>query len=73
MTYQTVAGFSQSLALVLFLAVFLGFVVYAIWPANRELFERAARMPLQPDPVPEAESRDTGSINANAETGARHG
>ena len=50
MTYSTVAAFTQSLALVLFLLVFLGSVVYAVWPGNKEKFKHAANLPLVPDP-----------------------
>ena len=49
MTYETVAGFTQSLALIFFLSVFLLAVVYALWPSNRRVFEHAARMPLDGD------------------------
>lgn len=53
MTYQTVASFTQSLALVLFFIVFLGSVVYALWPGNKETFDHASRLPLQRDPEPD--------------------
>jgi cytochrome c oxidase cbb3-type subunit IV len=33
----------------LFFAIFLGILAYALWPANRETFEDAARMPLRED------------------------
>ncbi len=67
MTYQTVAGFTQSLALVLFVVVFLGAFVYAIWPGNKEMFDHAARLPLQPDPEPET------MTDTRKDAGARNG
>ncbi len=31
----------------IFVAIFLGIVVYALWPRNRDKFDAAARMPLE--------------------------
>ncbi|MBI1385138.1 MAG: CcoQ/FixQ family Cbb3-type cytochrome c oxidase assembly chaperone [Rhizobiales bacterium] len=50
MTYETVAGTTQSIALVFFMVVFFLAVLYALWPGNRATFERAARLPLENDP-----------------------
>lgn len=47
MSYEDVAHFVQTWGLVFFVVVFLGVVAYAIWPANRERFRRAARIPLE--------------------------
>jgi cytochrome c oxidase cbb3-type subunit 4 len=33
----------------LFFVIFLCILAYALWPANRETFEDAARMPLRED------------------------
>jgi cytochrome c oxidase cbb3-type subunit IV len=33
----------------IFVMIFLGISVYALWPGNREEFEDAARMPLRED------------------------
>lgn len=49
MTYQTVAAFTQSLSLLIFFGLFIGVVVYAIWPGNSKKFEEASRMPLESD------------------------
>ncbi len=49
MTYQTVAEFTQSFSLLLFFVLFIGVVVYALWPGNKKVFERASRMPLDGD------------------------
>jgi cytochrome c oxidase cbb3-type subunit 4 len=46
MTYSTLASFAQTWGLVLFVAFFLGVIVYAVWPGNRSRFNRAAHMPL---------------------------
>jgi len=48
-TYQTVAAFTQSFSLLLFFVLFIGVVVYALWPGNKKVFERASRMPLDSD------------------------
>jgi len=48
-TYRTVAEFAQTWGLVYFVAVFLGVVVYALWPSRKKQFEQAARIPLQED------------------------
>jgi|TARA_B100000315_G_C14281048_1_gene453053 cytochrome c oxidase cbb3-type subunit 4 len=49
MTYETVSAFAQTYGLVYLFVLFIGVLVYALWPSNRERFERAARMPLQED------------------------
>jgi cytochrome c oxidase cbb3-type subunit IV len=33
----------------IFLAIFVGVLVYAMWPANRKKFDDAARTPLRED------------------------
>jgi len=33
----------------LFFMIFIGILAYALWPANCETFEDAARMPLRED------------------------
>ena len=44
-----IANFVTSLWTPLFVALFLGIVVYAIWPGNRASFDDAAKMPLRED------------------------
>lgn len=39
MTYETVATFSQVTSLLLFVAMFAGVVVYALWPSNGRRFD----------------------------------
>ncbi len=48
-TYETVAAFAQTWGLVYFIVVFLAVVAYALWPASRQRFDEAARMPLRED------------------------
>jgi cytochrome c oxidase cbb3-type subunit IV len=50
MTYEQVASISQVLALLFFVALFAGVLVYAFWPGNKKRFEQAARLPLEKDP-----------------------
>ncbi len=46
MSYQDVSEFSRSWGLVFLMALFLGALIYALWPSNRTKFTRAAAMPL---------------------------
>jgi cytochrome c oxidase cbb3-type subunit 4 len=39
----------------LFVALFIGVLVYAFWPGNKKRFEKAARPPLEKDSEPEEE------------------
>jgi cytochrome c oxidase cbb3-type subunit 4 len=60
MTYEQVASISQVAALLFFIALFVGVLVYAFWPGNKKKFEEAARLPLEqePDSEPENEKDD---------------
>jgi cytochrome c oxidase cbb3-type subunit 4 len=49
MSYEQVASFTQTAALVLFMAIFVGVVIYAFWPGNKKRFEKDAQIPLQKD------------------------
>lgn len=49
MDYQTVAHFSETWGLLFLFVLFVGAVVYAFWPDNKQKFEEAARMPLDDD------------------------
>ena len=53
MTYEQVASVTQVAALLLFVALFIGVLIYAFWPGNKKRFEQAARVPLEKDPDPE--------------------
>jgi len=47
MDYLQISQFAQTWGLGLLLACFLGAVIYALWPGNRDKFKRAARAPLE--------------------------
>lgn len=49
MNYETVAAFSQSAVLLLFVALFVGILVYVLWPSNSDKFDRASRRALDLD------------------------
>ena len=49
MTYDTIATISQVTSLLLFIAMFIGVVVYALWPSNGQRFEDAQRQALDLD------------------------
>jgi cytochrome c oxidase cbb3-type subunit 4 len=49
MTYEAVASFAQTWGLIYAFALFLGGVLYALWPRNRARFDAAARLPLEED------------------------
>ena len=48
-TYEMLAQFARSLGTLYCFALFLGVLVYALWPANGENFNDAAHMPLRED------------------------
>jgi cytochrome c oxidase cbb3-type subunit IV len=48
-TYEQVASITQVAALLLFVALFIGVLIYAFWPGNKKRFEEAARLPLEKD------------------------
>lgn len=49
MSYDTVATWSQVTSLLLFIAIFGGVLVYAMWPSNKARFEAAQRSALDLD------------------------
>jgi cytochrome c oxidase cbb3-type subunit 4 len=58
MTYEQVASITQVGALLGFVALFVGVLIYAFWPGNKKGFEEAARLPLEKDPEPDEEKDD---------------
>ncbi len=44
--YHLLASIAQSLGVLYFMGMFLAVVAYALWPRNRETFDRAASVPL---------------------------
>ena len=57
MTYETIAALSQVTSLLLFVAMFVAVLVYALWPKNGGRFDAAQRRALDLDRKP---STDTG-------------
>ncbi len=52
MTYETVATLSQVTSLLMFIAMFLAVLGYALWPRNGPRFEEAQRRALDLDRKP---------------------
>jgi len=50
MTYDDLRAFFGVLGLLIFVAMFVGVLIYTFWPGNKKRFERARRMPLDDDP-----------------------
>ena len=50
MTYQDASEFARSWGLVFLMLMFGVAVVYALWPSNRQKFNKAAHMPLDEEP-----------------------
>jgi cytochrome c oxidase cbb3-type subunit IV len=48
-TYESWREFAASSGLFFFILLFVGVTAYALWPANREKFRRAAEAPLRED------------------------
>ena len=48
-TYEMLAQFAQSAGTIYCFLLFLGVLVYALWPSNKDRFTEAARMPLRED------------------------
>jgi cytochrome c oxidase cbb3-type subunit 4 len=51
MTYDIVATVSQVVSLLMFVGLFTGVVVYALWPANGPRFDAAQRSALDLDDI----------------------
>jgi cytochrome c oxidase cbb3-type subunit 4 len=58
MTYDQVASISQVVALLFFIALFAGVLIYAFWPGNKKRFEEASKLPLEDDPPPKTKKDD---------------
>ena len=50
MTYDTIATLSQVISLLMFVAMFMAVLAYALWPSNRPRFEEAQRRALDLEP-----------------------
>ena len=49
MDYNSVSAFSQSYGLLYLFGVFLIILAYALWPRNKEKFDKAAQIPFEED------------------------
>ena len=47
MTYELMARIAQQFGTVYFVLIFAAGAAYALWPKNRDGFEKAARLPLE--------------------------
>jgi cytochrome c oxidase cbb3-type subunit 4 len=47
MTHEAATVLSQTVALVLFVALFVGVLIYVFWPGNKQKFDEAAKLPLE--------------------------
>jgi cytochrome c oxidase cbb3-type subunit IV len=47
MTYAQATHFAQTWGLALLVVLFIGVLIYALWPGNRDRFKRAAHSPLE--------------------------
>lgn len=49
MDYHSVSAFAQSYGLLYLFGLFLIILAYALWPRNKEKFDKAAQIPLEED------------------------
>ncbi len=49
MNFQDVSQFAQTYGLVYLLLLFVGVLIYALWPGNRKRFKDASEIPLRED------------------------
>ena len=49
MTYEAATHFAHTWGLAIAVTLFLAAVLYALWPANRAVFDNAAHAPLNKD------------------------
>lgn len=56
--YEALASFAQTWGLLFFVTVFIGVLIYALWPKNSARFDAAAHMPLNDDAAPQDGNRD---------------
>ena len=48
-TYEMLTAFARSAGTLYCFAMFMGELVYALWPSNGDRFNQAARAPLRED------------------------
>lgn len=44
--YESLSSFAQTGGLIYFVVMFVGALIYALWPSNQSKFDRAAQSPL---------------------------
>jgi cytochrome c oxidase cbb3-type subunit IV len=49
MDYNSVSAFAQSYGLLYLFGLFIIILAYALWPRNKEKFDKAAQIPLEED------------------------
>ncbi len=49
MSYEEIRSAAGSYGLIYFILMFIGVLIYALWPGNRKKFDDAARIPLEED------------------------
>jgi cytochrome c oxidase cbb3-type subunit 4 len=47
--YEAVSRFAQQAGTIYFIALFVAGLIYALWPRNKEAFQRLAQLPLEDD------------------------
>jgi cytochrome c oxidase cbb3-type subunit 4 len=47
MDYHTVSSFAQSYGLLYLFGLFVAVLAYALWPRNKEKFNKAAQIPFE--------------------------
>jgi cytochrome c oxidase cbb3-type subunit 4 len=52
MHYEDVSRFAQQGGSIYFALLFLGVLIYALWPRSKRRFQDAARIPLEEDDRP---------------------
>ena len=53
MSYDVLAHFIKMGGTVFFTGLFVGAIIYALWPKNKARFDRAAQLPLETNDRPE--------------------
>jgi cytochrome c oxidase cbb3-type subunit 4 len=58
MTHQAATVLAQTIALILFVGLFVGILAFVFWPGNKKKFDEAAQLPLEDDnDAPEGDGR----------------
>lgn len=63
MEYETLRAVSGTVGLIIFVSLFVGVLVYALWPKNRKKFDHAAHIPLN-DNADNSDNNDDATDNS---------